>query len=181
MDEAVKAHLPADKALVAVFSDKNSAESAYRFLKELGYPEDEINVLMSDETRTMYFDAPYMQVEVVGASPKESPAIATAVGTGTGVLLGAALGAASTLVFPGVGLVIAGPISAALIGAGFGGMTGGLMGSLIGVGVPEPRAKAYEEKVKEGKIILGVNPRNAEEEQQIIEMWRKEGGDLILQ
>lgn len=181
MDKAVKAHLPSDKALVAVFSDKNSADSAYQYLKELGYSEDEINVLMSDETRTMYFDAPHMQVEVKGANPQETPAVASAIGTGTGVLLGAALGAASTLVFPGVGLVIAGPISAALIGAGFGGMTGGLMGSLIGVGIPEPRAKAYEEKIKEGKIILGVNPRSAEEEQQIIEVWRRQGGDLIIQ
>lgn len=181
MDEAVKAHLPADKALVAVFSDKDSADSAYRLLKELGYPEDEINVLMSDETRTMYFDAPHMQVEVVGASPKESPALASAVGTGTGVLLGAALGAASTLVFPGIGLVIAGPLSAALIGGGFGGMTGGLMGSLIGVGIPEPSAKAYEDKIKEGKIIIGVNPRNAEDGRQISDTWRKEGGDLIIQ
>lgn len=180
MDKATKAHLPADKSVVAVFAEIDSAERAYTLLKDMGYPEDQINVLMSDETRTMFFNAPHMEVEVVGASATEKPVVATAVGTGTGVLLGAALGAAATLAFPGLGLVIAGPLSAALIGAGFGGMTGGLMGSLIGLGMSETDAKTYEEKIKEGKIIIGVNPRSEEEEQKIVELWRQTGGDLIV-
>lgn len=181
MDQATKAHLPTDKTLVAVFSAKSSADRAYGLLKDLGYPEDQINALMSDETRLMYFEAPHLEVDVVGVGMREKPALAAAVGTSTGALLGAMLGAAVTLAFPGVGLVVAGPLAATLIGAGFGGMTGGLMGSLIGVGIPESHAKAYEEKIKQGKIILGVNPRSAAEEQQIIDGWRAAGGDLIVQ
>lgn len=181
MDQATKAHLPTDKAVVAIFSEKRSADQAYGLLKALGYPEDQINVLMSDETRLMYFGAPHLKVEVVGVGMRERPAIAAAVGTGTGALLGAMLGAAVTLAFPGVGLVVVGPLAATLLGAGFGGMTGGLMGSLIGVGIPESHAKAYEEKIKQGKIILGVNPRSGTEEQKIIDGWRAAGGDLIVQ
>ena len=181
MDEAAKAHLPADKSVVAVFSEKNSAERAYGLLKELSYPEDQINVLMSDEAHLMYFNAPHMQVEIIGASLQEPVAIAAAVGTGAGALLGGVLVAAATVAFPGVGLVIIGPLAASLLGAGFGAMTGGLMGSLIGIGIPEAHAKTYEEKIKEGKIILGVTPRSDTEKEQIIAAWREADGELVIQ
>ena len=41
--------------LTGMFRDKDSTEGAYRSLRERGYTDDEINVMMSDETRDKYF------------------------------------------------------------------------------------------------------------------------------
>jgi len=47
-------------------------------------------------------------------------------------------------------LIAAGPIVAALAGAGAGGAVGTLTGSLIGLGIPEFEAKSYEGYLNEG-------------------------------
>jgi tetrahydromethanopterin S-methyltransferase subunit C len=81
-------------------------------------------------------------------------------GAGTGALLGGGLGwllAIGALAIPGLGpFMAAGPIMAALAGAGVGGAVGGLTGALIGMGIPEYEAKRYEGRVKDGGILLSV-------------------------
>ncbi len=74
---------------------------------------------------------------------------------------------------PGLGILIAGPIAAGLAGAGAGGITGGIVGALIGSGIPEARAKLYEDGVKEGNIVMGVHPKNDEDIDYIESSWRK--------
>lgn len=181
MEESTKSHLPADKSVVAVFRNMEAAERAHALVKDLGYPEDQINVLMSDEARLQYFNAPDMQVEVIGATSTGGPAMGAAVGTGAGALLGGSLAAAAVLALPGIGLVALGPLAAMLAGAGFGGLAGGMVGSLVGVGVTPDRAKTYEEKIQQGNIIIGIDPRSPEEAQQIIAAWNQEGGEIIAQ
>jgi hypothetical protein len=68
--------------------------------------------------------------------------------------------------------VVAGPIAAALAGAGAGGITGGLIGALVGRGIPEDRAKRYEEGVRNGHIVMGVRPRNEEDAAYFQKEWR---------
>ncbi len=68
------------------------------------------------------------------------------------------------LAIPGIGpLIAAGPIMAALAGAGVGGALGGIGGALIGLGIPEYEAKRYEGLVKEGGILLSVHAASSEE------------------
>lgn len=58
---------------------------------------------------------------------------------------------------PGVGpFIAAGPIVAAITGAGVGSAIGGIAGALIGLGVPELEAKRYETEVKKGGLLLSV-------------------------
>jgi len=77
------------------------------------------------------------------------------------VVLGGALGwlvGIGALAIPGLGpFIAAGPIMAALAGAGVGGAVGGLTGALIGMGIPEYEAKRYEGRVKSGGILLSVH------------------------
>jgi hypothetical protein len=59
---------------------------------------------------------------------------------------------------PGVGpLIAAGPIVAALAGAGAGGAIGGITGALVGMGIPEYEAKRYEGRINKGAILLSVH------------------------
>jgi hypothetical protein len=179
VDESIKAHLPADKSLTGVFTDRSSAERAYEVLMDLGYSEDSINVLMSDEARVRYFPAHGLKGELIGENIREGPGMGGLVGAGTGAALGAMVGAAASLAIPGLGLVIAGPLAAALAGAGIGGLTGGLLGSLIGVGIPESYARSYEEKLKQGNILISVNPRSEEEAEKILREWHEVNGEII--
>ena len=41
-------------------------------------------------------------------------------------------------------------------GALTGALAGGLIGALVGLGVPEDSARVYEDRVKEGAILLAV-------------------------
>ncbi len=179
MDASIKAHLPADKAITGVFTDRGAAEQAHELLRELGYDEAEISVLMSDEARMRYFPAPELKGELIGDSVQEGPGFGAAVGAGTGAVLGAMVAAAVSLAVPGVGVIIAGPLAAALAGAGVGGLTGGLLGSLIGVGIPEQQAKRYEEQINQGNILISVNPHSEAEERKITAAWQKAGGEII--
>jgi hypothetical protein len=77
------------------------------------------------------------------------------------VVIGGALGwlvGIGSLAIPGLGpFIAAGPIMAALAGAGLGGTVGGVVGALIGMGIPEYEAKRYEGRIKGGEILLSVH------------------------
>jgi len=89
----------------------------------------------------------------------------------TGGVLGWLVGAGA-IAIPGLGpFIAAGPIMAALAGAGVGGATGGLIGILAGLGLPEYEAKRYEGMVKEGGILLSVHSDNSD--------WTKKAKDIL--
>jgi uncharacterized protein (TIGR02271 family) len=61
------------------------------------------------------------------------------------------------LAIPGIGPVIAaGPIAAALAGAGIGAVTGGIIGALIDLGIPEESAHVYAESVRRGNVLVAA-------------------------
>lgn len=159
--------------LTGMFRDRESTESAYRSLRDRGYSEDEINVMMSDETRNKHWgsDSEGGDTEL-GNKALEGTGIGSAIGGTLGAIIGGVAAIGTNLVLPGVGLVVAGPLAAALAGAGAGGLTGGLAGALIGWGIPEERAKAYEEGIKEGGTVLGVRPRSHDDADYFENEWR---------
>ena len=67
-----------------------------------------------------------------------------------------------SLAIPGVGpFIAAGPIMAALAGAGVGAAVGGLSGALIGLGIPQYEAKQYEGKIKAGTFSFPSTRKTA--------------------
>ena len=148
--------------LTGLFTDKETTESAYQSLRDRGYSEDEIDVLMSDETRKKYYGDGTPTTEV-GSKAAEGAATGGAIGGTLGAVIAGVAAIGTNLVLPGLGLVVWGPIAAALAGAGAGGLTGGLVGALIGAGIPEERARQYEEGIKNGGTVLGVTPRTPED------------------
>jgi len=66
-----------------------------------------------------------------------------------------------------------------LTGAGAGALSGGLIGALVGWGIPEEHAKAYETGIKNGGIVMGVNPRTDEDADYFENEWRNQKGEQI--
>lgn len=155
--------------VTGLFNDKESSEGAYKSLRDRGYSDDEINVIMSDETRKKYY-ADDNDSEL-GSKAAEGTGIGGLVGGTLGAIIAGVAAIGTNLVLPGVGLVVWGPLAAALAGAGAGGLTGGLVGALIGWGIPEDRAKVYEEGIKSGGTVLGVRPRSADDAVALENDW----------
>jgi len=143
--------------VTGTFNDRAEVERAYSKLEAQGYTKDDVDIIMTDETRKKHFSKGETKV---GNKALE--------GTGTGAIIGGGVGAAAaviaaigtSLVIPGLGLVIAGPLAAAIAGVGAGGVAGGLIGALVGAGLTEERARLYEKDLKDGKIVMNVRPRN---------------------
>ncbi|RPD47226.1 hypothetical protein DNI29_11665 [Hymenobacter sediminis] len=160
------------------FRDRDSAERAYQSLSTRGYSKDDVNVLMSDDTRKTHFGDHTPDTEL-GDKAMEGAGVGSAIGGTAGAIIGAIAAIGTSVALPGLGLVIAGPIAAALAGAGAGGLTGGLVGALVGSGIPEEHAAEYESDVKNGNIVMGVRPRNEEDARYFEEEFRRHSGDKV--
>lgn len=167
--------------LTGMFRDRESSENAYNALQERGYTKDEINLVMSEDTRKQHFSRDVNRTAMVqnaakdteiGTKAAEGAGKGSAIGGGVGAIAGVVAAIGTSLVIPGLGLVIAGPIAAGLAGAGAGGITGGVVGALVGSGIPEARADLYESGIKEGNIVIGVHPRNHEDAEYLEKNWR---------
>ena len=138
-------------AAFGIYSNRTGVERAVDRLKADGFRNTDISVLFPQNSGTKDF-----------AHEKETKAPEGAtVGAGGGAVLGGALGwlaGIGALAIPGLGpFIAAGPIMAALAGAGVGGAVGGVAGALVGMGIPEYEAKRYEGRVKDGGILLSVH------------------------
>jgi hypothetical protein len=168
------------RMVTGLFRDRESAERAYGSVSSRGYGQDDVNLLMSDDTRKKYFadDDKHVETEL-GNKALEGAGLGGAIGGTTGAVLAAIAAIGTTIALPGLGLLVAGPLAAALAGAGAGGLTGGLIGGLIGAGIPEERAKVYDEGVRNGGIVMGVNPRNDEDAAYFENEWKSYKGEHV--
>ena len=166
-----------NRMVTGLFRDRESAERAYGSLSERGYGKDDVNLLMSDDTRNKYF-ADDDDTEL-GTKAWEGVGKGAAIGGGVGATLAAIAAIGTTLALPGLGLLIAGPIAAGLAGAGAGAATGGLIGALVGHGIPEEHAKHYEQGLREGGIVMGVQPRTDEDADYFEKNWRQNRGESV--
>jgi hypothetical protein len=165
--------------VTGMFRDRESAERAYQSLSDRGYTRDDINLAMSDETRRKYFsDTSGSQTEL-GTKAAEGAGVGGVVGGALGAIAAAIAAVGTSVAIPGVGLVVAGPAAAALAGAAGGAAAGGIVGALIGWGIPEDRAKHYEAGIKEGGIVMGINPRSDEDAEYFEREWKNYRGEHV--
>lgn len=164
--------------VTGLYRTPDAATRAYADLTaKHSYRSDDIDVLMSEDTRRRHFGDVTPGTELAGGTKAaEGLGKGSAIGGGIGAALGALFAVGTSIVIPGLGLVVAGPIAAALAGAGAGGATGGLIGALIGAGIPEARAKEYERGVKEGGIVIGARARDAAHAAQLERDFNTYGG-----
>ncbi|HYY42052.1 MAG TPA: hypothetical protein VE775_04920 [Pyrinomonadaceae bacterium] len=167
-----------ERMVTGLFRDRESAERAYGSLSTRGYGKDDVNLMMSDDTRKKYFADDDGKSDL-GDKAWEDAGKGAAIGGGVGATLGALAAIGTTLALPGLGLLIAGPLAAGIAGLGAGAATGGLIGALVGHGIPEDRAKEYDKGVREGGILMGVNARSDEDADYFENDWRSNRGEHI--
>lgn len=179
------------RVMTGLFPDRDSAERAYQGVIDRGYTKDDVDLVMSDETRQRHFGSgastslppsatttPTGDTEL-GNKAAEGAGIGAGIGGTVGAIAAAVAAVGTSIALPGLGLVIAGPVAAALAGAGAGGAAGTLIGALVGWGIPEERVKRYEAGLQQGGIVLGVRPRSDEDAAHLSRHWQDARGTDI--
>src|SRR4029450_2181476 len=160
-------------AAFGIFSTRADVERTVDALRAEGFRNTDISVLYPLNVGTKHF---------AHEEASKAPEGATTGGV-TGAVLGGALGwlaGIGSLAIPGLGpFIAAGPILAALAGAGVGGAVGGVTGALVGMGIPEYEAKRYEGRVKSGGILLSVHCDNSEWTKKAKEILERTGAEDV--
>ena len=134
-----------------LFANQADAQNAVSRLEGLGVARANISVIFRDAENGNRVVTEHIES---GTRADEGFGTGAVIGGALGAILGALAATATSIVIPGVGILIAGPIAGALAGLGAGGLTGGLVGALIGAGIPEETARRYETGINEGGVVV---------------------------
>jgi hypothetical protein len=138
-------------SVMGIYPDRTTVADAINVLRKTGYRATDISVLTSDNSGSKDFAHETHTKGLEGA----------AVGAATGAVVGAALAwLVSAQIVPVTALaplVTAGPVLAALAGAGAGGTIGWIAGLLAGLPVTEYVAKRYAGRIRRGGLLLSVH------------------------
>jgi len=162
-----------DYVAYGIYPHRTSFDTALEGLRAAGFRNSDISAILPERDRT----AKDLAHEINTKAPE---GIATGAGTAVGGVLGWLVGIGA-LAIPGIGpLVAAGPIVAALAGAGAGGATGGLVGGLIGAGIPEVEAKRYAGRIREGGYLVTVHCDDRDWAKRAEEILEATGGRDVV-
>ncbi|MEO6025988.1 MAG: hypothetical protein ABIR79_03875 [Candidatus Binatia bacterium] len=163
------------QAVFGIADSEARAERIVNDLRDAGFTHDSLSILFPDRSGTHEF-----RHEAHTKSPEGASA-----GAGTGALLGGALGWLSgvgAIAIPGLGAFIAaGPILAMLSGAAAGATFGGISGALVGYAVPEFEAKQYEDRLRDGNLLISVHTDSVVQQAHAREILSKHGATDISQ
>lgn len=171
MTETKSANISAPIQLIEIFETPETAESAYDQLVEMGYTTEEINVLMSAETHKLFKSGNPVAAMAAGTEvPHATEKVLGGAGaiSAAGALSGAIAGVGASIIVPGLGLMIAGPLAA--LGAGL----GAALGAMYGIPFSEMAGNNeadYEASIRQGKILLSVVPHSPEDRERIQRTW----------
>ncbi len=149
--------MASNEFVYGICTNRNILESAVESLKNEGFASSDVAFLAPES-----LGKSGLTTEKGTKAPEGA-----ATGAGSGLLLGGALGwfvGVGALAIPGIGpLIAAGPILAALAGAGVGSAVGGVAGGLVGMGIPEYEAKRYEGEISKGGTLISVHCASSEQ------------------
>lgn len=148
-----------NRRAIGVFPNRHDAEHALHELRDSSFPMDRVSVIARDGDR---------QNDIAGAEVSDRVGNKADDGAKVGAVSGGALGGLTgllvglgALAIPGIGpVMLAGATATALAttlaGGAIGAVTGGLLGALVGLGIPEERARVYNDRVARGDYLVMV-------------------------
>lgn len=145
---------------VGVFSTRRDAEAALNELRNSGFVMDHVSIVARDMDRGSHIAGAEVR-DAHGNKADEGAAAGAATGGALGGITGLLVGLGA-IAIPGIGpVMLAGATATALAttlsGAAIGAAAGGLLGALIGLGIPEERARVYNERVSRGDYLVIVD------------------------
>lgn len=156
------------KRAIGVFSNSRDAEVALTDLRDSGFSMNQVSLIAKDAHSTDRIANTGVNVPGTNKAGTKTGNKADE-GAKTGALTGGALGGLGgllvglgALAIPGVGPVLLGGAAAtalatAISGGAIGAAAGGLAGGLVGLGIPEDRAKVYNERFERGDYLVMVD------------------------
>lgn len=169
------------KRAVGVFSNRRDAEVALRELRDSNFPMDRVSVITRDADRADDIAGANVRDEIRDPSDNKSDE-----GAKTGAIAGGTLGGLTgllvglgTLAIPGIGpIMLAGAtataIATTIAGGAIGAVAGSLLGALVGLGIPEERARVYNDRVSRGDYLIIVE--GTDEEISLAQVILSRGG-----
>lgn len=131
--------------ITAIFETYRDASNAAERVRQIGFDTNKISIMGQHDEN---------QYNATNDNISDGATTGTLIGGAAGLILG--LG---TIAVPGLGVIAAaGPIAGLLSGA----ITGGVAGSLIDLGIPEPKAKDFEQSINEGKYLWSMEVDNSD-------------------
>lgn len=141
-------------SVTGIFENPLDADTAVTRLLKDGFSKDNISLILCEEGHARHAMTGADNTEAMNQLA-EGGFTGAAIGSAIGALL-ASLTSVGSLALASGSILMAGPVVAALSGAGAGGIVGGLSGVLIGAGFAMEEAHKYEEDIKQGKSIVVV-------------------------
>ncbi len=150
------------RQILGAFSSREDAGEALDCLVFSGFPLAQVFLLGQGSQK--WQNSLNLPSESFGAIAgtatglKKGMFLGNLVGGATGLMLGMGL-----LALPGVGQVLlSGAIGFTLLSGGICTAAGGLMGALIGLGLTSEQAKAYQQQISQGSVLLIVEGNSQE-------------------
>jgi hypothetical protein len=140
--------------IAGVFDSKTEADAAVSKLLDTGFNKADISLIVSDNAHHTIFPHP---IDDENARAMKGGVEGALIGGVLGALI-AGLTLVEVVMVPAAGILVAGPLLAALSGAGA--AVGGLSGALISAGFAVDEAKRYEEEIRHGKAVIVVHATN---------------------
>jgi hypothetical protein len=166
--------------VVGIFTTRNAAGRAARSLRNAGFSEDQVQLLLPEASDREIAEIPTEETEAGGVAP----ALGAIVGGAAGGALGLGLGAAvASVLVPGAGMVTAvGLLAAGLFGAGgaVGGATAAEKLEEKSIrGLPRDEIYLYEDALSLGHTVVFALPDNASQSHAARAIFDAEGAESV--
>ncbi|MCE7041502.1 hypothetical protein [Dyadobacter sp. CY312] len=144
--------------VTGIFATKEDADRAYDSLMELGYSEEEITLIMSEETQEKLYGQPVSlsNSSYGDESQTRNPIVQAIRHLGKFVS------------FPGVAMVVAANFN-----------DGGIRALSASV-MSDKYAQFFRGKINEGEIVIDFKPHSVSERNYITGLWKKFGGFPLI-
>ncbi|MGF1494960.1 MAG: general stress protein [Microcoleaceae cyanobacterium] len=148
---------------IGVFDTRREVEAAIYALRDEGFNLDRVTVIAPDSDPATKDADIEVHEEARGNKADEGAATGAAAGGALGTITGLLVGL-GTLAIPGVGPILLAGVGATalattLAGTAIGAAAGGIIGGLVGLGIPEERAKIYNDHLAQGHYLMLITGR----------------------
>lgn len=157
--------------ITGLFDNASKATLAIVKLENLGVLGKDISIIANDSHSKDDF-------AVDEGSKAAEGGLLGAASTGIVAALVAGFTAVGTVATGGAGLLVAGPLVAALAAGGAGAAAGGTIGAIVGAFIPEHEIKYYEDALNKGSVLVGVK-YNSDNKDDIKEVLEKSGAEKV--